>query len=233
MKKVVNCGHRGAMAYEPENTLRSFRRAAEMGADEIELDVFRSADGELVVNHGATLHTEPRGGRIRNMTMQQIRELRFHGEPIPTLQESVDLCNETGMNINIEIKTPLAVSGVVEVIRKNNLYDRCQVSCFFPWVLRRVKSLDEKINTGFLAAPIFPMRMMKKAADMGCFSINPFHKKTTAEYMKAARALGLKVYVWTVNEPADMRRMIETGVDCVMTNKPDVLTRVKKEMGVE
>lgn len=233
MTKVINCAHRGAMAYEPENTLRAFGRAADMGADQIELDVFLSADGVPVISHGPRLHTEPRGGFVRRMSLDEIRQLRFHGEPVPTLQEALDLCNERGMMINIEIKDTGAIGKTVELIRKNNFHDRCQVSCFFISALRKVKSIDSRVPTGYLALPFTHRMQMRMAAAAGCESINPLHKQVSKAFVRVTHARGLKIIVWTVNEPDDMRRVIKLGVDGIITNKPDVLTQVKRDMGVE
>ena len=233
MRKVINCAHRGAMAYEPENTLRAFRAAADMGADQVELDVFLSADEELIVNHGSRLHTEPHGGKIRLMTLEQIKEERFQGEPVPTLQQAVDLCKATGMTVNIEIKDGRAVDKTVELIRDNALYDSCQVSCFFLRVLKRAKQLDPAVPTGYIVVPYLQWPQMRRAVRAGCESVNPLHKTTNEKFLAAAHGRGLKVHVWTVNEPGDLRRMIDLGVDGIITNKPDVLTREKKAAGVE
>ena len=231
--KVINCAHRGAMACEPENTLRAFQRAADMGADMIELDVFLTADGVPVVTHGARLHTTPRGGRVRRMTLAQIRPLRTRGEPIPTLEQAMVLCRDTGMQINIEIKDRRAVPAVVDLVRTMNFYERCQVSCFFPGVLKHVRRLDPRVPAGSLCLPYLHWRQMRRAAAAGCASVNPLHRSVDAAFVAEAHARGLQVHVWTVNEPEDMRRLIGLGVDCIMTNTPDVLARVKKEMGVD
>ena len=232
MKKVINCAHRGAMAYEPENTLRSFRRAAEMGADQIELDVFLTADRVPVITHGARLHTEPHDGNVRRMPLEQVRQLRTRGEPIPTLQEAMDLCRETGMTMNIEIKDRGAINETVALIRQNDFYEHCVVSCFLLSVLRRVRARDARIPVGYLVVPFLQRKQMRLAGFSGCFSVNPFFSRTDADYVRAAHQRGLEVHVWTVNKPDDMRRMIGLGVDAILTNKPDVLVQIKREMGV-
>lgn len=233
MAKIINCAHRGAMAAEPENTLRAFRRAAEMGADQVELDVILTADGVPMVSHDARAHTEPKRVDLRRMKMDAVLELRFRGEPIPTLQEAVDVCKETGMMVNIEIKDWRAVPKTVDLVRKNNLYEQCQISNFHIAVLRAVKALDHKVPTGYLVLPGIQWVQMRIASAAGCESVNPLFHTVNDRFSRAARSRGLKIFVWTVNRPEDMRKMIEAGVDGVITNKPDVFAGVKKEMGVE
>ena len=233
MAKVINCAHRGAMAYEPENTLRAFRRAAEMGADQIELDVFLTSDGVPVVCHDAMLKTEPRGGDVRKMPLTQIRELRFRGEPIPTLQEAIDLCAEKKMLLNIEIKDRACTEKAVEAVRKNNLYSRCQVSNFYISMLRRVKSLDARVPTGYIVLPGFQWLQLEQAKKNNCESVNPLHSATGTAFVNKAHRRGIKVIAWTCNTPEAMRGIIAAGVDGIITNRPDVLTGVKKEMGIE
>jgi glycerophosphoryl diester phosphodiesterase len=233
MPQVINCGHRGAMAYEPENTLRSFRRAAEMGANQIELDVFLTADRVPVIIHSSILHTQPHGGKVHRMKWDEVRELRFRGEPIPTLQQSIDLVLETGMKINIEIKDRSAVEITADTVKKNNLYDKCQISNFHIGILKHVKKIDSKIPTGYLSIPYLHWHQLKLAAALECESINPMHSCVTQKYVEEAHRRGVQVHVWTVNKPEDMRRMILLGVDCIITNVPDVLARMKTKMGVD
>ena len=232
-RRVINCAHRGAMAYEPENTLRAFRAAADMGADMIELDVFLTADGVPVVSHGPRLHASPRAAFVRRSAWAQIRELRVRGEPVPSLEQALDLCRDTGMSVNVEIKDSRAVSASARLLRDAGFLDKCQVSCFFMPVLKRVKSQEPAAPLGYLALPYLHWPQMRRAAAAGCASINPLHKSATRAFVDAAHNAGLEVHVWTVNEPDDMRRLIDAGVDCIITNKPDVLTSVKLKMGVE
>ncbi len=233
MKKIINCAHRGARAHEPENTVRAFVRAAEMGAQEIETDVFLSADAVPVISHNAKLQTDSGAFHIKKLSLDQIRRLRFRDEPIPTLQETVDTCVGTGMTINIEIKDSDAVEKVVEVIRKNKLYDRCQVSCFKFGVLKTMREIDPDVPLGYLAVPVLKWRQLRLAAGLGCVSVNPLYKTTTRKYVVAAHELGLNVNVWAVNEKEDIRRMILLDVDCIMTDYPDRLQGIKAELGIE
>jgi len=232
-KRVINCAHRGAMAYEPENTLRAFRTAADMGADMIELDVFLTADGVPVVTHGPRLHTKPRAVFVRRMTWSQVRDLRIHGEPAPSLEQALDLCRDTGMQINVEIKGRNAMPASVKLLREAGFLDKCQISCFFLPVLKKAQLLDAEVPTGYLSLPYLHWPQMRRAAAAGCASINPLHKSATNEFVAGAHERGLEVHVWTVNEPDDMRRLIDTGVDCIITNKPDILADVKNKMGVK
>ncbi len=234
MKTVINCAHRGAMAAEPENTLRAFSRAAEMGAQQVELDVILSGDGAPVVSHGPVPRgVEPAGGDLRKMSLSEIKKLRFRGEEIPTLQEAVSLCREKDLLLNIEIKDPAALEKTVALIDSNSFFDRCQVSCFRYAVIKRAKSLDARVQTAYLALPVLKWRQLRLPAAAGCESINPACSCVTARFVDASHRLGLTVFAWPVNSPDAMRRLIGYGVDGIMTDTPDVLTRVKNEMCIE
>jgi glycerophosphoryl diester phosphodiesterase len=242
--RVLNFAHRGASHDAPENTLAAFRLAREMGADGVELDVQLSKDGEAVVIHDFTVDATTDGqGAVRGKTLAELKELdagawfdvRFAGQRIPTLQEVIV---EVGhqLLLNIELKAKVfgsadLVAEVVRLIEDHNLVHRTIVSSFNPFALWRVKRLNRRIAIGLLHSfnlPAHPLRaLLLPLADPD--ALHPEKHLVNQEYMGWAKERDYRVNVWTVDEPAEMERLIALGVDGIITNRPDVLRRVLKE----
>ena len=230
--------HRGAKAVAPENTIPAFRKAIELGADGVELDVQFSADGALVVIHGLTLEETTDGrGRVTAHTLEELKRLdagswfhpRFAGTRLCTLEEALDAIGDR-LLINIEAKSlSMGDDGmaaqIAAVIRQRALYDQVIVSSFNPLFLRRLKRLDPRIETGLLYAPDLPAYLSRAWLRPWARpdALHPEHVMVDEAYMRWARGKGYKVHVWTVNEPEDMQRMIELGVDVIITDYPDRL----------
>ncbi len=133
-------GHRGAAGYEPENTLRSFRKAIDIGVDWIEFDLHRSADGHLVVIHDPTVDRTTNGhGKVSEMTLDELKKLDAgKGQQIPTFQEVIDLARGH-IRIIPEIKQEGIELEVMDVIDRNDIINQCMVSSFFTYAIRRCK----------------------------------------------------------------------------------------------
>ncbi|HEY4690332.1 MAG TPA: glycerophosphodiester phosphodiesterase [Anaerolineae bacterium] len=240
--RPLNLAHRGASAYAPENTLAAFRLAAEMGADGLELDAKLSRDGAIVILHDATVDRTPNGtGRVSDSTLAELKRLdagskfdpKFAGERIPTLGEvfdavgdrlviNVELTNYTSRNDGLEYK-------VIELIGKSDLADRVMVSSFSPLSLRKVKRAAPHVVCGLLVAPdmpIFLRRAWLAPLIPHLDARHPQHSMIDAAFVRKTHARGQKVNTWTVNEEADMRRLIGAGVDAIMTDRPDALQRI-------
>lgn len=234
MKKMINCAHRGAMAYAPENTMKAFRLGIDMGADMLELDTHLTRDGVAIVNHNTDLkHTTPPLGRIAGLTYDEISHIRFRGEPIPTLEEVILLCMERGVELDIECKDGGAIEEVVRLVRKHGTQEHTLISQFNALVIARSRRLDPSIRTGFLTLPVvYPFHRLAALA-AGAYSVNAHKAQVNRLYVEVAHFMGLKVISWTVDDADEMRRLIENGVDGIITNKPDLLAKIKKEMGVD
>jgi len=221
--------HRGARAAAPENTLAAFRLAAELGADGVELDVRRTGDGLLAVHHDAAL---PDLGPLCERTLAELREVR---PALPTLEESLDAC--APMLVNIEIKnfprdpdhdpTERVAAAVVDLLHGRGGHDRVLVSSFSLDTIDRVRALDPAIPTGFLTMPAFdPVEGAVLAAGHGHGAVHPFvlalAGERAAAVVEQAHALEVAVNVWTVNDPAELRRLAAAGVDALITDVPDV-----------
>ena len=220
-QNFVKIAHRGASAYEPENTLLSFRRAMEMGADMIELDVRLSHEGHIVVIHDKELDRTTSGnGLVREKTLLELRELDVgKGEKIPTLEEVIVLVKgRTGLVI--ELKEPGTEEWVVNLVRKNNLIGETFIVSIYQDLLSKVKELEPELKTGLI---IFyspdPVGLTKE-----CFAdvVAPFHNLVTKELVEKAHESNLAIITWTVDDRKRAEELIIMGVDGIVTNRLDI-----------
>ena len=179
----------------------------------------------LVVFHDNRLERTTNGsGYIREQTFSYLRSLDAgDGEKIPTLDEVFELVSNRAA-INIELKgpdtAPPVVSFIQERCQREPDFARLLVSSFNHHEIAHVKRLDHRIPTGALIAGI-PIRYAAFAQELGAYSVNPSIDFLTAEFLADAHRRGLKVFVYTVNHPEDIRRMDALGVDGLFTNYPD------------
>jgi glycerophosphoryl diester phosphodiesterase len=211
-------GHRGASSELQENTLEAFIRAGELGADGVELDVRRTSDAAMVVHHDATL-----------LDGRAIVELEEFGLPlyIPNLRAALEACGS--MYVNIEIKNvPIdpdwdpdesVAAGVVALVEEMGIAERVIVSCFGMGAIDAVRSMDPGIPTAWLTIPSYDqMRALDTALEHGHRALHPHHTVVTEELVNAAHANGLALNTWTVDDPAEMKRLDALGVDTIVTN---------------
>jgi glycerophosphoryl diester phosphodiesterase len=216
-------GHRGAAGYEPENTLRSIRRALELGTHGIEIDVY-FVDGELVVFHDSTLERTTNGaGSLVRKRFAYLRGLDAgRGERIPTLREVFETVDRRAF-INIELKGRRTAAPVAALIgefldRRGWRSEDFLVSSFKTLPLRAIR--DPRIRIGLLLAR--PTRLCwMNARRVRAWSVNPALRFATAPFIAEAHRRGFRVLVYTANEPADIARMRSYGADGVFTDFPD------------
>lgn len=221
MVRVI--AHRGASAAAPENTVEAFRLARDLGADWVELDARRTADGQVIVHHDAELAD----GRV-------IVELERAELPasVCDLTDALDACE--GMSINIEIKnwpadpdfdeTEAVARYVVELVQERSLRDRVLISCFHYPTIQLIRELDPTIPTAFLHI-LVDRSWDDLAADVaaaGHVALHPWDGLVDESLMAAATKHGLEVNVWTVDDPERMAQLIALGVDGLCTNVPDI-----------
>jgi len=230
-RSVMVVGHRGASGYAPENTMAAFRMAHAQSADMIELDVYMSADGHLVVIHDKDVDRTTDGqGSIETMTVEQIKQLdagawlkqEFAGERVPTLDEVLEWAKHRIM-VNIEIKGAGCEEQIVELVKKHEMTDKVIVSSFHHEYLAKIKKLDPAIATGALFGDPMDLNEIIEACHPD--AINPKYTLVTKEMVTQAHALGLQVNVYTVNDPLSMKQMIKFKVDSIITNFPDMLIK--------
>lgn len=223
MSGLLCIGHRGACGHEPENTLRSVRRALELGVHGIEIDV-HCAGGELVVIHDAKLQRTTNGqGYVARKTLEELRALDAGmGERIPTLREVFETVNRAAF-INIELKGKRTAAPVTALIREfvaNHgwQYEDFMVSSFDRGQLRAVK--DPKIPIALLLTR--PTRLYGLSARrVKATAVNPAARFVTAKFVQDAHRRGLRVFPYTVNAPGEIARLRKLGVDGVFSDFPE------------
>ena len=225
---MLTIGHRGASAYKPENTLSSFQKAIELGADMIELDVHRCKTGEIVVIHDFTLGRTTSGkGLVKTKTLEQLKSLNIKKEEkIPTLQEVLDLVHHC-IKINIELKGKKTAQPVLALIDEYVLhrgwdYNDFLISSFDYTQLQEIRKLNTTLKIGVLWAR-FPLRWLQKALAVHAYSVHSLYSKTTLKLVEKAHQHNLKVFVWTVNQKKDIEKMKTMGVDGIISNHPDLI----------
>jgi len=211
--------HRGASGYEPENTLTSVRRAVEMGADAVEVDVRVSRDGALVVIHDETVDRTTNGsGRVDELTLKELRSLDAGmGEKIPLLEEVVEAVKGEVVLV-VELKVPEAAEPSLKLVSEKGLLDSTVLVSFKREALERVERLDPRAYTGLIHShPVDP----REAEELGCDFILPKYTLVTEDYVSKAHKLGLLVVTWTVDDSSTAKLLKSKGVDGIATNYPD------------
>jgi glycerophosphoryl diester phosphodiesterase len=216
--------HRGASRAERENTVEAFRRARELGADAVELDVRLCADGILVVHHDPRL---PESGRP--ITDTPFRLLPDH---IPTLDRALDACD--GMWVNVEIKndehepdfdaTDHIAEAVVHALAARGEPERWLISSFRFKTINRCRLVEPAIPTAWLTVEV-PSGTAERVGSFGHKALHPYWESVTEELVADCHRHGVEVNVWTCDDPEAMRRLAAWGVDGICTNVPDLAVR--------
>jgi glycerophosphoryl diester phosphodiesterase len=223
-KKLLCIGHRGAMGHAPENTLLSIHKALKLGVPCMELDVYR-VDGHLVVFHDSRLERTTNGaGYLLDQKFNDLRKLDAgNGEKIPTLKEAFEAINLKA-GVNIELKGPDTAVPVAEFIAKMRESgwhdDLILVSSFNHRELFEVKRRDPRIKLGAMIVGL-PIDDAIFAQSLGAYSVHLSIEFIDRRFVKDAHNRGLRVFVFTVDHPEDIKKMKELGVDGVFTNYPE------------
>jgi glycerophosphoryl diester phosphodiesterase len=245
---VLVAAHRGGAALWPENSLRAFRGALALGVDAVELDVHPTADGAMVVLHDPALDRTTTGsGPVAAATAADLARLRLRApdgtatdEPVPALAQALDLLAAAAAEILLEIKAdargvryPGVEARVLALVRARGLLGRTVIQAFQPETLEAVRRLEPAARTMLLVGRgqtqrerAWPAEAVARARAIGATDLGLNHRLLDADVVAAARAAGLRLSAWTVNEEADMRRVIALGVAVVMTDRPDALLRL-------
>lgn len=232
--------HRGASGYAPENTLEAFRLAAEQGADGVELDVQMTKDGELVVIHDERIDRVSDGrGFVKDYTLSELKKFHFnvlHPEyqdaVIPTLREVYECLGPTGMAINVELKTgifwyPDLEDKVLQLTKEMEMEDRVIYSSFNHCSIQKILALDPDAKTGILYGDVI-CDVVNYAKRLGTGALHPaLYHTYMDQFLKEYVESELKVHVWTVNEEKEICRLMDAGVDAVITNYPDLAVKCR------
>jgi glycerophosphoryl diester phosphodiesterase len=219
--------HRGASAHAPENTMRAFELAKKVGADGLEFDVRLDGEGHVVVFHDQKLdRLIGRPGDLSTLSAAERAALRVGGEPIPLLSEVLDAFD---LELDIEIKSEKVGRGgeLVEAVAKQlgdtrSRLDRIMVSSFDPVVLLQLHHRLPDLSLAYIfhQDQALPMRSGWLGRWIGASLVHPQHTLCTADRVRAWHTAGLPINTWTVDDPAELRRLVALGVDGVFANDP-------------
>jgi glycerophosphoryl diester phosphodiesterase len=216
-------GHRGASKAFRENTLDAFTGALAMGAHMVELDVRRTADGQMIVHHDAHIETK---GPIVNLRADELPGY------VPSLEQALNAC--AGMDVNVEIKSDARepdhdpdhwlAQAVVELLVSRSDAARMIVSSFDRSCIDRVRELAPQLRTGFLYVMPLPSidEIIETTRAGGHVAIHPHHAGVNEDVVTKAHRHGLAVNVWTIDDLDRIRELADIGVDTIITNVPDL-----------
>ncbi|KLV03381.1 glycerophosphodiester phosphodiesterase [Photobacterium aquae] len=228
-------GHRGARALAPENTLAGMNLAADCGVEWIEIDTQLSKDGIPVIIHDKTVNRCTNGrGKVASLTLEQLQSLdagswfdpHFATETIPTLSQTLELCTNRGLSLNLEIKIyhpreaePL-IDAIADVIKQHNYpAEKLLLSSFDIATLQLCQTHLPEVRRGYIC-DTWNNKRLAKLANLDLFSIHIDHRILTPEIAETIKQQGLILKVWTLNDPSQAERMYGMGVDNIITDNP-------------
>jgi glycerophosphoryl diester phosphodiesterase len=219
---LLKIGHRGARAYEPENTLRSFQKAIELGVNAVELDVRRTRDDQLVVIHNANVNKTTDGnGSVNELTLNEIKGfVTEKGEKVPTLEEALQFLDKR-VTILVELKETGIEEQVLNLVHKKGLTENIIIISFHEDALRKVRELDPEIITGLIY--VRHKNPVQTALNLNAQYMLPLYRFTHSANIKKAHENGLKVIVWTINTAEEVAEYKKKGVDGIASDKPEIL----------
>jgi len=224
--------HRGSSGVLPENTPPAFTLAIEQRADMIETDLHRTRDGAVVITHDEDLVGLGGRGEIADATLAEVRSLDAGGGArVPTLDELLDGFGQR-IAFNLELKRGAAgmyeglEAAALAAVGARGLQQRMLFSSFYDPVLTRLRALEPAARVGLLISRRYPQDAIARAQALGAEALHPEAPLVDEAFVEAAHAAGLAVYVFTVDDPADMRRLLAIGVDGLFTNFPDRMRQI-------
>ncbi|MBY9011197.1 MAG: hypothetical protein KGD70_02365 [Candidatus Lokiarchaeota archaeon] len=224
IKEVLIIGHKGASSITPENTLKAFQKAIELKADYVEFDIHITKDSEIVIMHDSdTFNATGVKGLIKDMTLSQIKNLNAgEGEKVPTLRELIGIARKK-IGLQIEIKSKNLLDILIQILNKEDLMSTSILSCFMLDELLKLKLLEPSVKVGLLLPEeLVRLKIIKrkivKIAQNNFYSLHPHYSVTNKEIVEFAHSYGLKVITWTVNDGEIMDKLIEIGVDGIITD---------------
>ena len=223
MKMFLKVGHRGAKAYEIENTLESFQKAIELGVNAVELDVRKSKDGKLVISHDDTLKkVYGKDVRINEATLTELKQITE--DEIVTFQEALEFIGNKVEKILVELKEVGYEKKVLDAVKKENMKDRVIIISFHEPVLFNTRELDKNIETGLIYAK--HKNPIDAALNLNAQYLVPLYRFTHTKNIEYAHKKKLKVIVWTINTKQEVKEYIAKGVDGIASDKPDVFKHI-------
>ena len=225
---VIVVGHRGAMGHALENTIESVKKAIELNVDGIEIDVFKSKNGEIVVYHDPFLSRLSNSNAfIEQISLDSIKNVELNGGlSIPTLKEVIDVVPEK-IFLNIELKgsnTALEINKIIiEYLREFNLPPSKFIISSFRWdELKKFRDLNRYIPIAILVDSLYKIdNAIKLAKEINAIALNPNNKFITKKIVNKIQSNNIKVFPYTINAPKNIKRMKLMGVDAIITDYPE------------
>lgn len=240
MSAFIKVAHRGSSGSYPENTRLAFEKALEAGVDMIEADCQLSKDGHVVVFHDERLaRTAKAHGTVKGKSLKQLKKLdvgrwfkrSFKGERILTLEELLEIVDGRA-DLNLDIKSiprrPLGIElKILFILSHYNYLERAILTSFDYRLLRRVRDFSPDARIGVLYGAGVKENPFQAARELGAYSVHLQKEVATPAMLERTSQLGLKVFVWTVNEVAEMEEFISLGVDGIITDFPEKFWKLK------
>lgn len=249
-RNITITGHRGAAGLAPENTLASIQLALDLGVDRIEIDVQQTKDNVIIVLHDRTLRRTTNGfGFVKLINYLELQKLSagikfnrvYIDEKIPTLAEVIDLIDGKA-ELVIETKYsylyyPNIERHILNVIKSKNAFDWCKIISFNDRALFRIHKLNENVRTGKLF--VGKHASLPLSFDKG-INLKPLrrydfvdeiivqHKYATKAIIDKVHEFGKELHVWTVNDVETIEKLVERGVDGIISDYPNLLMKYKK-----
>jgi len=254
--KFLVIAHRGGRSLGPENTVYTFKRAVELGTDVLEMDLQTTSDGSLVILHDRAVDRTTNGkGAVDGFTLSELKKLdagyrwspdhsmsfplRNKGVTIPTLTEVFKAFPDTRINIEIKSSQVNTIQDLCRTIRDNGMSQRVMVACFDAGKLGEFRSICPEVATSAGASEAAMFYWLQWAhlepaysPSAQAFQIPEFYgdiRIADRRFLDAAHARNMRVHVWTVNDIESMQRLIDLGVDGIMTDYPDRLLKTLKK----
>lgn len=229
----ISFAHRGGTGHAPENTIAAFRHAFDLGFRHLETDVHATSDGVLVAFHDDDLsRTCGRPGRIGELAWREVSNARVNGEhAIPLLADLLEEFPEA--RFNIDAKSDAAVDPLLATLQRHASIDRVCIGSFSH---RRLVSVRRRVRVCTSASPLEVARWLGGSVPSApdCFQVPVAQGRipvVTARSVARAHRADKPVHVWTIDDPREMQRLIDIGVDGIMTDDPATLQRVARDNG--
>lgn len=243
----LTVAHRGFSALYPENTMISFQKAYEAGADGIELDVQLAKDGQVVIMHDTKIDRTTDGkGRLAQFSVPELR--RFNAahlytgkvgrQSIPTLKEYLEWARNKPLFTNIELKTDEIQyedieQKVLRLLDEYNMGDKVILSSFHFQTIRNVKEINSRQKCGLLSVHCDSV-LLSESLEIGTEYVHPHYSSVTGEMVNIFRQHQIQINTWTVDKDFQMERLQKFGVHAIITNSPDKLNQLlhNKQKGI-
>ena len=238
--KILNIAHRGGRRLAPEETMVAFENAVDLGVDVLELDIHSTADGILVLNHDTTVDRTSNGtGRIKEMTIEELRELDFayhftpnggetfpyrgQGITIATLEEVLTRFPDQYFFIEIKQDHPSLVEPLLEILNQSGMIEKVCVASGFDSALSEARRLEPSLITSMGLNELVTFITLTETQEVSYIPPAPIAQvppSNDPDYVAKAHRLGLKIHVWTINDREEMEYLLELGVDGIITDDP-------------